>query len=123
MVFVIIHKASVCEDFAFIFSEIAEIQVDGNAFAGAGDHLCIGLFRAAEDGFADAGNEDIVAGLVLEGSIRVDGEGNDAPVDAVAALALRGVLVADVCISAQHFLAGCSLFAGAAVAGFTGEYA
>ena len=91
------------------------MQDDGDAAAVAGDDFGINLFLAAKDGLADAGDGNVVAGLKVKGGIRVDGERDDTPVDAVAAVTLGGVLVADVGVAAKHLLAGCCLLTGAAV--------
>ena len=86
-----------------------------------GDDLSINLFLTIEDGLADAGDEDLVAELVVEGHVGSNREGHDTPVDAVRTIALRGILVADVAIATEHLLARSSLLAGRAVTGLVGE--
>ena len=49
------------------------------------DHLGGDILPALLDGLADAGNKHAVAGLVVKGGIPVQREGQDAPVDAIAA--------------------------------------
>ena len=53
------------------------------------------VLTAAFNGLPDAGNEHAVPRLVVKGRILVQGKGQDAPVDAVGAVALGGELVAD----------------------------
>ena len=60
------------------------------------DHLGGDILPALLNGLPDAGNKHAVAGLVVKGGIPVQREGQDAPVDAIAAVALGGELVADV---------------------------
>ena len=84
------------------------------------NHLGIDFLLTAEDGLTDAGNEYHVTGVVVEFNIGSDGEGNDTPVDTVAAIALGGVLVADVGVTAEHLLARCGLLTGGTVTGLVG---
>ena len=62
-----------------------------------------------------------VADLIVEGGLRRDRERDDTPVDAVGAVALGRILVADVGVAAEDLLAGSGLLAGGAVTGLVGE--
>ena len=91
--------------------------------AAPGNDLSVDLLLAFENGLADSRDEDAIADLIIEGGLRGDSEGEDTPVDAVAAVALGRIFVADVGIAAQNLLAGSGLLAGGAIAGLIGEYA
>ena len=87
------------------------------------DDLRIDLLLACQDSLADTLNEYEITRLIVERSLRSDGERNDTPVDAVAAIALRGVLIADIGIAAQNLLAGSRLLTCGAVTRLVREYA
>ena len=69
---------------------------------------------------AKAGHVDIVAHLAQKLRALGEGEGCHAPVNAVGAVALGGVLLGDVGKTAQHLLAGRRLLPRRAVAGAVG---
>ena len=71
---------------------------------------------------ADVGHEHAIAAFIVEGRVLIHGEGQDAPVDAVAAVALGGELIADIGKAAQHLLTGGCLLPGGAVAGLVGKH-
>src|SRR5699024_3240132 len=88
-----------------------------------GDNLGGDVLHTVGNGLVDTPDIDPVAVLVGELSSLGEGEGDDAPVDAVGAVALGGVLVADVGEAPQYLLAGGGLLTGGAVAGLVAEHA
>ena len=92
-------------------------------YAVGSDNLGIDFLLTVDDGLTDTGNEYHVTGVVVELNIGSDGEGNDTPVDAVAAIALGSVLVADVGVATQHLLARSGLLASGTVTRLVGKYA
>ena len=88
-----------------------------------GYNLCVNLFLAREDSLAYARDKYLVARLEAELYVLGDSERNDTPVDTVGAVALCGILVADVGVATEHLLAACSLLASRAVAWTVGKYA
>ena len=117
-----VHQAALGEDGALVLGQVLEVEVQVMHAVGS-DNLGINLLLAIDDGLTDAGNEYHVTGVVVELNIGSNGEGNDTPVDAVAAIALGSVLVADVGVTAEHLLARCGLLASGTVTGLVGEYA
>ena len=61
-------------------------------------------------------HEYIIALFIRELNTSVQRKGQHAPIDAVAAVALCGVFVADIRIAPQYPLAGCGLFARGTIA-------
>ena len=64
---------------------------------------------------------DKVAGCAVKAAVRRQCKRQQAPVDAVGAIALGGEFVADIGAAAQHPLAGGRLLPGGAVAGLVGK--
>ena len=73
------------------------------------------------DGSGHIWHEDAVARLEVKLYIRVDVEGEHAPVDAVGAVALGCILLGKVGRAAQHALAGSRLLTCGAIAGLIGK--
>ena len=79
------------------------------------------LLNAVFYGVTDTGNKYEIAGLILKRSFGSYREGYHAPVDAVAAIALRCIFIAYIGRAAENLLAGCRLFARRSVAGLVGK--
>ena len=122
-VFIIIHKAAVGKDFPFFGREVFKVKEDGDASAILCNNACFCLLLSAKDSLADSGDKHVIPCLIVKGSVLINCEGNYAPVDAVGAVALGGVLVANVGVSAKDLLAGSGLLTGTAVSGPVGKYA
>ena len=72
------------------------------------DHLGGNLFLSLDDCLTHLRDEDAVPRLIIKSRIRSQGKGQNAPVDAVAAVPFGGILVADVGKPTQHLEASVS---------------
>ena len=112
---IVVHQAAVDQNFTLILGEIGEVQMQVFYLA-ASDDLGIDFLLAVDDGLAQAGHIDEVASLVVKLGLGIDGERHNATVDAVAAVALGGILIADVGIDANNILARFVLLASLSLA-------
>ena len=103
---VIIHETPIQNDLLLVGGQT--LQIEGDLLHGAvlTDDLGGNGLDSLLHGGADTGDEDTVTHLVLEGGVLVESEGENTPVDAVAAVALCCKFIADVCKAAKHLLAG-----------------
>ena len=106
---IIVHQTAVEQDLLFVGSEAFDVKGDILHAATLADDLRRNGFGAGFNCLADAGYEHHIAVFIIELGAFRKGEGKDAPVDAVAAVALGGVLIAEVGIAAEHLLAGSGL--------------
>ena len=111
-----------CKNFTLVGSEVLEEQVDVLNAVGS-DNLSVNLLFTANDSLADARNEYEVAWVVLKLGLGSDSERNDTPVDAVAAIALGCILVADVGVATKHLLARSSLLTCTTITRTVSKYA
>ena len=98
MLLIIIDQATVGKDGALVLGEVLEEQVNG-LHTVLGDDLCVDFLLTIEDSLTDSRHKDHIAYFIIELRILADGERNDTPVDTIAAITLRGILVADVGIA------------------------
>ena len=89
-------------------------QILCRIYMDAAQHLQLQRFGTAFQKLPDIFNEEIASHR--EGQLFFGAEGQQSPVDEVAAVALGGILIAEICKAAQHLLAGGCLLSGGAVA-------
>ena len=102
---VVVHQAAVEQDLLLVRREALDVKGDVLHATALTDDLRGDGLGAGLDRLADAGHEHHVAVLIIELGAFREGEGQDAPVDAVAAVTLGGVLIAEVGVAAEHLLA------------------
>ncbi len=94
--------------------EVESSQVRCRIHPDAGEYLQLQCFGTALQNLPDVFNEEIAS--YRERQLLFGAEGQQAPVDEIAAVALCGILIAEVRKATQHLLAGSRLLSGGAVA-------
>ena len=117
---IIIYQAAVCQNLPFIFRKAAAAERQVLHFS-VPNQLCGENFLSVQQTGAKLRHIETVTRAEGQSRILFHRKGDDSPVDTVGAVTFGCIFIADIAETAQHLLAGSSLFACRTVTRLAGK--